>query len=87
MPALAKRSVGSLRGTQGEEATKVWEREEKWEMKVDRILDVGHSSCDDEVVDVMVSVVSLSMPSEEGDDSADDAALVDAARGPMTEKA
>lgn len=43
MPALAKRSVGSFRGTQGDEGTDECDSEAKWSMKVERILEVGQA--------------------------------------------
>jgi hypothetical protein len=80
MPALAKSKVGSLRGTQGEEGMNGCGEvgsEAKWEMKVERILEVGHA--------VLLSEV-VSTSSSWADDSRDEASL-EAAELDWTEKA
>lgn len=43
IPALAKRSVGSLRGAQAEDGTLVWDLFSKYSTNVDRTLSVDHS--------------------------------------------
>lgn len=69
MPALANSSVGSLRGTHGEEGTRECCSEAKCDRNVERILEVGQVSAagsgdddDDESFEVASRLVDLSGP-------------------------
>jgi len=67
MPALAKSSVGSLRGTHGEEGTRECCSEAKCDRNVDRIFEVGQTSAagsgdDDESFAAASRLVDVSGP-------------------------